>query len=42
MTTEYALVIGVIVVGIIGAAKGMLGPLSEFFGEVVKAVVNLL
>ncbi len=42
MTTEYALVIGVIVVGIIGAATGMIDPLGEFFGEVVEMVGSLL
>lgn len=42
VATEYALVIGVIVVGIIAAAGVMYEPLGEFFKAVVDKVKGLL
>jgi Flp pilus assembly pilin Flp len=43
VATEYALVIGVIVVGIVGAAScTMDGPLREFFGSVIEKVQGMI
>jgi len=38
IATEYALVIGVVVVGIVGAASAMYEPLGEFFKSVVASL----
>jgi Flp pilus assembly pilin Flp len=42
VATEYALVIGVVVVGVILAATVMFDPLKEFFGAVIEKVKALL
>jgi len=38
IATEYALVIGVVVVGIVGAASAMFEPLENFFKSVITSL----
>ncbi len=39
---EYALLVAVIVIGVIGAGTAMFGPLQEFFLKVVQTITEFI